>query len=206
MMISMEFKISYYVHLYELLTYGRQEYQNLLAKMLGDEFYILQDKVYDILVECRLGDDLVGILVGEFESEEIVIIDLGYIVQEHRDKGFFCKVLGYLTEMYGNIWLSMPNGFAIRSLLNNGLARMLNDYIVQSDYTMTFKTDDGRVATSRFYDLRISAVVDMFGNELSPVMDVDDYCFKARSRRDEIVNSEYFKEFIRCVYNEFRIG
>lgn len=203
-MIPMKFKISHNVHLYDLLTYGGREYQNILASMLRDEFYILQDRVYDIFVEL-VDDKLVGIMVGNFETDEILVIELGYIDKGYRDKGFFCKVLVDLTEMYGNVWLSLPNGFAIRSLLNNGLASMLNEYIVQSDYTLTFKMDSGELATSRFYDMRISAVIDLYHTEMSPVLDVDELCFNANSQREMIVDGNYYNEFIKCVYNEFRI-
>lgn len=181
--------------MYDLLTYGSSEYNHLLIKMLSDEFYVLQDRVYDVMVEVYVGDEIAGFLVGNF-FDEIFIIDLGYLHQEHRDKGLFCTVLGELTEVYGNIWLSLPNGFTIRSLLNNGLAVMLNDFLVQSDYPLTFKTDDGSRVNSRFYDLRISAVVDLYHNILSPVLDVDDDCFNARCCRDRVVGAEYFNEIV----------
>lgn len=179
-----------YIHL-------KYKYENILWQMLKDEFYIIQDRRYDIIKEICYNGNVIGYTALNFYGQYL-IMELCYILPKYRNMGLFCKELITLKEwVHENIALNLPNRFAIESLINNGLAVKKNDYIVKSEMPLSFRhpiKEDIRLFTY-YYDLRICGCVHLNNYFISPLLDVDIYCFNGDTARDKLLDENYFKEF-----------
>ena len=174
------------VWLYDLLL-NVDEFNEIAKNMLYDEFYFMQDKVYDLFVEIECGGKIVGFLVANFFDEDILIIELAYILPEYRDKGLFTGTILDLEEDY-ELYLDLPNRFLINSLLENGKAELVGEGLVKSSYLLSFRNpfnNDERLC-SYYYDLRISGVV--CDNVVSPLLNVDIECFNADVERERYMD------------------
>ena len=170
------------------------DYREIMRNMLNDEFYIIQDKKYDIISEIRFNHDVVGFSASNF-YEDYLIVELCYILPEYRGKGLFVDELYKLMNLtHKELLLNLPNRFTIESLINNNLAVKINDYLIKTSILLSFRHpifDDVRLSTY-FYDLRICACVDLSSCHISPLLDVDIFCFNADNGREFILDDCYF--------------
>ena len=167
------------VCVYEYLTYHNKQSNYIMKNMLYDYFFIIQDKVYDIFQPIFSDDLMVGFLSANYYNDK-VIIELAYILPQYRGQGLFCKYLKVLDEYFNDkeLWLDLPNRFAIQSLLDNGLAFKIGNRFVVSDYFLSFNHGDEKVA-SKLYDLKYCCIVNIRRECVSPLLDVDAYRFDA---------------------------
>lgn len=188
----------YNIPLYTHLNY---KYNDILWEMLKDEFYIIQDKVYDIVKEIVYEGEVVGFTTLNF-YKDVLIMELCYILPEYRNKGLFCNEISQLKEYFEYIiWLDLPNRFAINSLVDNGLACMVNEFIVKSGIPLSFRhplEGDVRLSTC-YYDLRICGSVYLKNYLVSPLLDVDVVFFNAGNVRDELLSEFYFTDFLKLL-------
>ena len=179
--------------LYVILNY---EYPFILKAMLLDGFFIVQDKTYDFVKEIVCEDEIVGFTALNF-YEDSLIMELCYILPDFRGKGLFVDELNIIKKEFDReLWLDLPNRFAIESLIDNGLACKINEVVVKTSVFLTFHHPliEGRRLSTCFYDLRICACVDLNNYFLSPLLDVDIFCFDADKRRDLFVDVDYFTD------------
>ena len=162
------------INLFELLTYGGEEYRNIFKKMLSEDFYIPQDKWYGVLIKIMCSNQCVGYIVGNYDLNDVLILEIGYLLPQYRDKGIFIEVLLKLDE---KICLYMPNRFLINSLLVNGCAEVIGDEIIKSKFLLSFVDENDNLVYSYYYDLQRCGVV--LGDFISPLQQVDVDCFKA---------------------------
>lgn len=185
--------------LYVILYY---EYSYILKNMINDEFYLIQDKIYDIVKEIKKKDIVIGFTASNYYDGKL-IVELVYILSEYRGKSIFTKELSLLEVYFGNIiCLSLPNRFAIESLLKGLYAHKINEYLVRTRIPLVFqhpKSEDV-LLFSRIYDLRICAIVDLDNCIVSPLIGVDIFYFDASSKRDCFLNKYYF-ENLRRIYD-----
>lgn len=187
--------------LYDILTY---EYPYILDRMLFDEFYIIQDREYDFVKEIVCEEKVVGFSALNYYNDSL-IMELCYILPSYRNKGLFANEINILKEEFcEELWLDLPNRFAIESLIYNGLAVKINDFIVKSEVLLSFRHpifDNVRLSTD-IYDLRVCGSVDLNFYYLSPLLDVDIFCFDADKGRDRFVDEFYFKKFEGIMMNK----
>lgn len=174
----------------EALLYGKGDYETIAKNMINEEFYFMQDKIYDLFIKIKIKEKMVGFIVCNYHADKVLILELGYILPEYRNKGLFIETISVLETDY-TLWLDLPNRFLINSLLANGKARVITgDYLVKSDYLLSFRNPanfDERLS-SYYYDLRISGVVS--GEYVSPLMSVDVVCFNADVEREKYMYSD----------------
>lgn len=166
------------VPLFDLLTYGNDEYKNIILRMLDDEFYILQDKWYDVLIKIVCNGELIGYIAGNYDKTNRLILELGYLLSSYRDKGIFIKVLLMINE---EVSLHMPNRFLINSLLVNGYAEKMDKVIIKSKFLLSFNDENDEIVFSYYYHLQKCGVI--LGNLISPLQRVDIECFNADKYR-----------------------
>ena len=182
-------EILFGVCLDNILLYGKGAYETIAKNMLNEDFYFMQGKVYDCFIKIMEQDELVGFIVGNCYNNELIVLELGYILPLYRDKGLFIKTLYELEELV-ELSLHLPNRFVIKSLLDNGKARLINKGLVKSDYLLSFRNPlNDEILFSYYYDLRVSGVV--CDNMVSPLMSVDIDCFNA-----DIERSKYMSKII----------
>lgn len=160
--------------LFELLAYGTDEFKLIFKNMLFEDFFILQDKWYDVLIKIIYDKELAGFIVGNYNNNDMLVLELGYLLPTYRDKGIFIKVLLMFEE---NICLYMPNRFMINSLIMNGCAEKINDKIVKSKFLLSFHDDNDDLVCSYYYHLQKCGVIK--DRLISPLQIVDIECFKA---------------------------
>lgn len=166
------------VLLFDLLTYGNDEYKNIILRMLDDEFYIIQDKWYDVLIKIVCKGELIGYIAGNYDKTNRLILELGYLLSSYRDKGIFIKVLSMINE---EVSLHMPNRFVINSLLVNGYAEKIDKVIIKSKFLLSFNDENDEIVFSYYYHLQKCGVI--LGNLISPLQRVDIECFNADKYR-----------------------
>ena len=164
--------------LFDLLRYGNEEYKNILKRMLDDDFYILQNKWYDVLIKIVCKGELIGYIAGNYDKTNRLILELGYLVSSYRDKGIFVNVLSMLDD---EISLHMPNRFLINSLLVNGFAEQINEVIIKSKFLLSFNDENDEIIYSYYYHLQKCGVI--LGKLISPLQEVDIECFNADKYR-----------------------
>lgn len=198
----------------DLLTYNK-DYEEIQKNMIKDEFYFLQGREYDFITPIKIIEDSkpIGFMAGDYiETKETIkpmitddvyedikhlpnmacLVDLFYLLPEYRDKGVFKLYLQKIINIVGlyNVILHLPNRFVINSLLNNGLARMMEYDVVTSKLWLGFEDNEtNELVISHYYDLNYCAIIDMSEkHRLSPVLDVDDKCFNASKNRGGFKN------------------
>lgn len=178
--------IDYNICVYELLD-GR--YPHILSSMLGESFFIIQDKVYDFFYEVTYFNSVVGFICGSFE-EDMIICELAYILPKFRNLGLFCSGLRSLDNLFDNeVVLFLPNHYVILSLLHNDLAFKLDDDLIISKFRLCFyRCDSGVRVFSVLYDLFNCCVVSLSGFVVSPLLDVDVFSLGI----DRCIGDEYF--------------
>ena len=182
-------EILFGVCLDDILLYGKGDYETIAKNMLNEDFYFMQGKLYDCFIKIMEQDELVGFIVGNCYNNELIVLELGYILPLYRDKGLFIKTLYELEELV-ELSLHLPNRFVIKSLLDNGKARLINKGLVKSDYLLSFRNPlNDEILFSYYYDLRVSGVV--CDNMVSPLMGVDVDCFNA-----DVERSKYMSKII----------
>lgn len=187
--------------LFELLTYGGLEYEKLMTGMLNDDFFILQDKRYDFVYELRDStDSLIGFASGTYIMGGYgVLLELFYLLPQYRGKHYFKSFLTFCINQYISVVLDRPNHYSILSLIKNGFAEIIDDWLVNCSLPLSFEeydTVDGDVRRySDYYDLRLSAIIDPVHKTISPLQDVDIDCFNAISGRDEYYTDNYWDDF-----------
>lgn len=187
------------VCLFELLTYGGVEYQRLMSSMLCDDFFILQDRVYDFVHEVRDStDELIGFGCGSrVLGGSSVLLELFYLLPSFRGKFYFRDFIEYYMGECISVSLDRPNQYSILSLIDNGLAKNMGDGLVYAFPLLSFEDyDNGERRWSHYYDLRLSAVVDFSHKSISPLQEVDIQCFNADTGRDKYFTDDYFDDFI----------
>lgn len=181
--------------LYSILNY---EYPEILRSMLFDEFYILQNSKYDFVKEIRYMDIVVGFIALDYYDDSL-IMKLCYILPDYRGKGLFVEELSVIKDcLHNDIWLNLPNRFVIESLICNGFAEFVNDFLVKSSFPLSFVHPlfDSIRCVSFFYDLRVCAVVDFDYCLVSPLLDVDVFCFNADYYRSVLFDDFYFRRLM----------
>lgn len=174
----LEIEFLYDILLFELLIYGNDEYVTIFKEMLNDEFYILQDKWYDVLIKIVCKGELIGYIAGNYDKTNRLILELGYLLSPYRDKGIFIKVLLMVNE---EVSLHMPNRFLINSLLVNGYAEQINEVIIKSKFLLSFNDENDEIVFSYYYHLQKCGVI--LGELISPLQRVDIECFNADKYR-----------------------
>jgi hypothetical protein len=174
----LEIEFLYDILLFELLIYGNDEYVTIFKEMLNDEFYILQDKWYDVLIKIVCKGELIGYIAGNYDKTNRLILELGYLLSSYRDKGIFIKVLLMVNE---EVSLHMPNRFLINSLLVNGYAEQINEVIIKSKFLLSFNDENDEIVFSYYYHLQKCGVI--LGELISPLQRVDIECFNADKYR-----------------------
>ena len=178
--------LKYNLCVYEYLN---SNHKDIVRNMLCDEFYIMQDKEYDIFYEITYYEWVVGFVCGNF-YEDVLVCELCYILPDFRGLSLFSNALNILNSLFDvDIWLDLPNGFAIDSLIFNNLAFKLTDNIVISNFFLSFTNNDGVKIASRIYDYKNCGIVHLHEKIMSPLLDVDAINCPER----EIINDEYFK-------------
>lgn len=168
------------VLLFDLLCYGGEEYNNLLKNMLCDEFYIMQDKWYGVLIKIMDNQKLIGFLAGNYNDNELLILELVYILPLYRGKGIFIETISNLNEDFS---IFMPNKFLIMSLLKKGYAQKVNENIVKCDFKLCFRNEKGVCVFSNYYHLKKCGIISDDG-VLSPLQYVDIKNFSADMYRE----------------------
>ncbi len=157
--------------LFELLAYGKGEYELILKNMLDEDFFIVQDKWYDVVTKIIYSNRLIGYVAGNYCNNGLLVLELGYLLSEYRDKGIFVKVL---SRFKGKIALHLPNRFLINSLVDNGYAEIVTRNLIKSKFLLSFVHDNKLICTY-YYDYNRCGVV--YGDLISPLMRVDRDCF-----------------------------
>ena len=154
--------------------------------MLKEEFYILQDKEYDNYEDIVYEGNLIGFVVATDLSTDTIQLNIFYILPQYRGKGIFAKTLQTYLKKYRNVILDRPNRFAINSLIENGLAKTVSDTLVETIPQLSFEdyTNNDELVVSNLYDLKKCAIIDKATGRLSPLQDVDVYCYRADYFRD----------------------
>ena len=187
------------VCLFELLTYGGVEYRRLMSSMLCDDFFILQDRVYDFVHEVRDStDELIGFGCGSRVLGGCgVLLELFYLLPLYRGKFYFRDFIQYYMSECICVSLDRPNQYSVLSLLDNGLAKNMGDGLVYAFPLLSFEDYDScERRYSHYYDLRLSAIVDFSHQCISPLQEVDIQCFNASTGRDKYFTESYFEDFI----------
>lgn len=162
--------ISYDIVLYDLLTY---KYPSIMESMLCDEFYILQDKVYDFVYLITYYNTVVGYLSGMFVDGR-VLCDLCYILPKFRSMGLFSSALDTINNLFDmDVCLYLPNSYAMRSLLLHNHAIKLNERLLVSDFLLCYMSNDGDYMYSRLYDMCNCGIVHFPSLTMSPLLDSD---------------------------------
>ena len=179
--------IVYDVCVYEYLSY---KYPHIFEAMLCEDFFILQDKVYDILIEITYFGSVVGFLTGEF-IDGYLVCDLCFILEDYRGMGLFKNTLVYVNDLFDiGVLLYLPNVFAVESLIKNSLAIKISDRLVISRFPMIYiNKGSGKRLISRIYDLKECAIVHLGDKSLSPLLDVD---VLVRNPPRECIDDAYF--------------
>ena len=180
--------MKYNICVYEYLD---NEHRDILHEMILDGFYILQDKVYDVLYDITYYGSVVGYICGCFTDDGLVC-ELCYIISEFRGYGLFAKSLMVLDSLFGvDIILELPNGFAIDSLLSNNLAIKIDDGLVVSYFQMSFLKQNGVRVMSRLYDTRNCGIIHLHEEIMSPLQDID---ARHINNTRQHINHNYFKK------------
>jgi hypothetical protein len=179
--------ISYDIVLYDLLTY---KYPDIMSGMLCDEFYVLQDKVYDFVYLISYYNSVIGFLCGMF-GDGLVMCELCYILPKFRGMGLFSSALNTINNLFNmDVCLYLPNSFAMESLLLHNHAIKLNERLIVSDFLLCYMVNEGDYVYSRLYDSDYCGIVHLPSRTMSPVLD-NDIKLKHFERN---VNDGYFDE------------
>lgn len=175
-------KMIYYdTNLFELLTYNTEEYTNIMIQMLNDDFYILQDKTYDMIQLLYSKEILVGYIASSIINPNSVQINLVYIIREFRGNNIFVDYLvrDYIG-VYDEVIIDMPNRFTINALVKNGLACYVSDDVVETNVLLSYTDECGELVVSNKYNIVKCGVVDTNNSTgLSPLQDIDVRFFHA---------------------------
>lgn len=178
--------------LYDILA---NKFPVIMESMLNDDFFIIQDKCYDFIFFIIVDDEVIGFTASNIH-EPIFLVELCYIVEEYRSKGLFKQHLMVLNEYIDRVLcLYLPNRFAINSLIDNGLAEIEFSSIVRAKMLLSFThpLHKDNLLYSYYYDLRLCGVIDLENEMISPILDVDLYCFNANIVREELLTVDYFR-------------
>ena len=189
-----------------LYDYLNGKHKDIIHDMLIDEFYILQDKEYDIVYLITYYGKVVGFLASNFnEDGEILFCEICYIQKDYRSLGLFCHALGVMDSLFDvNIILDIPNSFTVKSLIFNNYAFMLNDYLILSKYHFSYYNRVlEKVCFSRLYDLRNCGIIDLENKIMSPLMDVD---ARINEIEREVINDEYFDRVLEDLFLSLKGG
>lgn len=180
--------MKYNICVYEYLN---NEHRDILHEMICDGFYILQDKVYDVLYDITYYGSVVGYICGCF-SDGGLVCELCYIISEFRGYGLFVKALNVLDLLFDvDIILELPNSFAMDSLLSNKLAIKIDDTLIVSYFHLSFLKQNGTRVKSRLYDTRNCGIIQLQEEIMSPLQDIDAQYINSNR---EHINHNYFKK------------
>ena len=178
--------IKYNLCIYEYLN---ENYSDIIYNMIRDEFYIIQDKVYDIYYEITVMDDVVGFIGANFD-DGFLICELCYILPSFRGMGLFSKVLNVLKLLFNiDILLELPNVSAVYSLILNNHAIKLNERLVLCNFFLCFSDKTNHRHISRLYDLENGGIIDLKNKVMSPLQEHD---IKQHQIQREIIDDNYF--------------
>lgn len=166
-------------------------YKDIVAEMLRDDFFILQDKVYNIVYDVCYYGHVVGFVACNM-IDEVLMVELCYIQRRFRDLGLFNHALKTINELFDiDIRLYLPNSFAVDSLLSHKWAIKLTDGLVLSYFPLSWQDrNTQKYHYSRLYDKNICGIVDIHKKTVSPLLDTD----ILRYNPTRNITDNYFKE------------
>lgn len=168
-------------NLFELLTYNTQEYNNIMVHMLNDDFFIPQEKTYDIIQLLYSNNHLAGYIASTILEDTTIQINLIYILPNYRGNNLFVEYLkkDYIAR-YDDVVIDRPNRFTINTLLKNGLAEYISSDVVETSVLLSYTDyEKDELVVSNQYDLKKCGVVSMDCGvvRLSPLQEVDVHFF-----------------------------
>ena len=206
----MKIYILYNVCVYEYLTYHNEDTNMIMKEMLNDEFYIIQDKIYDVFKPICINDKMIGFITGDFYEEDKLVLEIGYLLPPYRSQGLMMNTIFYLMDYFYDkkVWLELPNRYMMQSLLDNNVAFDIGEGFVLSTIPLSFRSvfDDTVKLSSRLYDLNHSCIVKLTSDGFlaSPLLDVDCFCFDGNrdfsmDYRDTVCSVCW--NYIQCIDN-----
>lgn len=178
----------YNIVLYEYLDGCHKD---IVRDMLCDDFFIVQDKVYDIVYDVCYYGMMVGFLAGNV-VDGVLVLELCYIRRKFRNLGLFNHALNTVNRLFDmDVRLYLPNTFAVDSLILHKWAIKLTNHLVITQFPLTWQdknTDNWHY--SRIYDTNICGIVDLHKKTVSPLLDVD----ILRYNPSRNINENYFTE------------
>lgn len=181
---------------YDLYTILNTYYPYIIAGMLKDDFYFIQDNVYDFFYEIKHDDKVVGFYVLN-KYNNTLVLELIYILPEYRGNNLIYNEFNSMVELFNglNIVLYLPNKFVILNLLKNDLAEKITNTIVKTKIGLTY--DKKKVYY--YYDLRLCAILNIKEFAISPLLSVDNDYFNAEQERNELFNDNYMQKVKECL-------
>lgn len=174
-----------------LWDYLNGQHKDIVAEMLCDDFFIVQDKVYDVVYDVCYYGMVVGFVACSV-VDDVLVVELCYIRRKLRDLGLFNHALTTINELFDiDIRLYLPNSYAVDSLLLHKWAIKLTDDLVLCQFPLTWQDKNTeKYHTSKLYDTNICGIVDLHEKTVSPLLDVD----ILRYNPTRNITDEYFKE------------
>lgn len=143
-----------------------------ICKSISDEGYTLENPACTFFKELLYDDKVVGFVtydytkgVGDFSLNEI------YVLPEYRGNKYFISELEYMLMAGSTISIYEPTHRIIEILMENDLARKLDDNLVVSSISLDINEDksectvsnheleDNMIHSCNLYDLNISACI-----------------------------------------------
>ena len=190
-----------------------KEKYDYICKSIKDEGYTLENPECTLFKELLYDDNVVGFVtydytkgVGDFSLNEI------YVLPEYRGNKYFISELEYMLMSGSTVSIYEPTHRIIEILLQNDLARKIDNNLVVSSISLDIDEDksectvsdheltDNMIHSCNLYDLNISACIlleDISSEDTNIIhysrcLDDDNKYYSAGSIRENI-DDEYFE-------------
>lgn len=211
------------------------EYKYLYDSLMDNRPFIIDGVNPTLFKEIIFDNKVVGFSTYDF-ANPVWVLKYIYVLPEYRGNNLLMKDIKdtfVLFEKQGckGVFIDMPNGFVIKSLIKNGVAKLFNNHLVLSHipFSFTIKNkdeysqdelkwfeDNGKnieeigdtIAVTQIYDMDIMACVSLELQLITAICD-EDFKIKPNLVSDRMIDPvEYFDKFskeINCLVEDGKI-